>query len=131
MANCFCFGKALPQRSGDTGSTPDIDDDTLRLQVQLAGDLLFPSLAPRALQHLATRGLSAVVVHLNLKATVFFRSYTSSPCLICAPCGLRLIRKGLAIGLVVESGGVRALERRRNEAIRRIRFFLVDGSRPR
>ena len=88
-----------------------------------AREFLFASLAPRALQHLADNGLSIVLLHLQFRVTLVFRSYTS-PRLICASCGWRLIQKGLAVGLVqVESGGVRALERRRNETIRRIRKF--------
>ena len=105
-----------------SGGTESLDDDAKYLRVR-AGEFLFASVAPRALQHLADNGLSVVLFHLQLRATIVFRSYTSSPRLICASCGWRLIQKGLAIGLVVESGGVRALERRRNETIRRIKKF--------
>ena len=66
--------------------------------------------------------MSIVLIHLQFRVTLVFRSYTS-PRLICASCGWRLIQKGLAVGLVVESGGVRALERRKNETIRQIKKF--------
>ena len=139
---CFCCGKSLQRRHGESGATPDsvqagctggtfgIDDDCLyeRLihqrrrigRARLQRELPFNLSEPWQFEDLSGKGLTIVTLHIRLRLCCLFRAPRLPPRLICLTCACALVSRGLATGVAIGDTCAFALETKVGRSLRQL-----------